>query len=535
MHACPRRLRPAQPGPTFRRGAILIVVMVVVAVLSLAAYTFSQLMLAEYEASQLYGRKIQARALAESGVAMVTEFLREPFDTQLQYGGHYDNELYMGQLVYDGGVPSERGRFTIISPRMDEEGRYAGLRYGLEDESARLNLQALLIADAQQENGGRELLMALPGMTESIADAIMDWIDADDEPREFGAESDYYQSLDPPYLARNGVPETVEELLLVKDVLPTLLFGPDANRNGMIDASELLLSSAGAVDETTGDMTRGWSAYLTLYSAEKNLNPDGEPRIDLNQEDMQTLHDQLSEKFDAGWADFIVAFRQNGPAQGNNNNSNQQEAQPATGGAAIDFSKPGKVSLSTVLDLIGVRTQIPPLAEDGEPVVLEAAFKDEPTEMAQYLPKLLDYAAVNTAELIPGRLNVNQAPRALLLGLPGMDEEKVSQIVSGRQLDPFQTTNDGRRHETWLLTEGIVTLAEMKLLLPLVSSRGDVYRTQVVGYFDEGGPPARIEAIIDSSRANPRLVFWRDISHLGRGYPLSTLGQTVTDGALPGP
>ncbi len=523
-HSWPRR-----PCHGLRPGAILLVVLIVTSVLSLAAYTFSQLMLAEYEASLLYGRKIQARALAESGLAMTTEFLRETHDVQLQYGGHYDNPRFSGQLVFDGGVPADRGRFTIIAPRMDEEGRYAGLRYGLEDESARLNLQALLIADAQQENGGRDLLMALPGMTESIADAILDWIDEDDEPREFGAESEYYQALAPPYLARNGAPETVEELLLVKDMTPGLLFGPDANRNGMIDASEAALSAAAVVDETAGDMTRGWSAYLTLYSAEKNVNPDGEPRIDLNQDDLQALHDALSEQFEGGWADFIVVYRQAGPASGNSN----EKGEPSTGGAAIDFTKKGSVKLNSVLDLIGVQTQLTP-AGDAEPITFAPVFPDDMVAMGQYLPKLLDYAAVNTAELIPGRLNVNQAPKALLLGLPGIDEDKVSRIISARQIDPFVAENEGRRHETWLLTEGIVELAEMKRMLPLISSRGDVYRAQIVGYYDEGGPPARIEAMIDGSRAKPRLVFWRDISHLGRGYSLSTLGQTVTEGTAPG-
>src|SRR5690606_29641431 len=178
-------------SPPARRAAVLLVVLVVSSVLSLAAYTYSQLMIAEYEAAELYGRRVQSRALAESGVAMLVEFLRETYDIQLQYGGHYDNPRFQGQLVYDGGVPADRGRFTIIAARIDEEGRYAGLRYGIEDESARLNLQALLVADAQQENGGRDLLMALPGMTESIADAILDWIDPDDEPREFGAETEY--------------------------------------------------------------------------------------------------------------------------------------------------------------------------------------------------------------------------------------------------------------------------------------------------------------------------------------------------------
>jgi len=515
-------LRTTQP----RRAAVLLVVLVVSSVLSLAAYTYSRMMIAEYEAAELHGRRVQARALAESGVAMVVEFLREPYDVQLQYGGHYDNPRFQGQLVYDGGVAADRGRFTIISSRIDEEGRYAGLRYGIEDESARINLQALLIADAQQENGGRELLMALPGMTESIADAILDWIDPDDEPREFGAEIEYYSGLDPPYQPRNGPPETVEELLLVKDVTPELLFGPDANRNGMIDASESVLMAGMVVDETGADMTRGWSAYFTLHSAEKNLNPDGEPKIDLNQSDLEQLHAQLSEVFEPAWADFIVAYRQNGPSMGNSNN--QQEAQKATGGLSLDFEKGGSVRLTTVLDLIGVRTSASVQGE-SEPVPLDVLFEDDIVAMAQYLPKLLDYAAVNANEVIPGRLNINQAPKALLLGLPGIDEEIVSQIISTREVDPFINSNEARRHETWLLTEGIVDVQQMKQLIPLISAGGNVYRAQIVGYFDEGGPSARIEAIIDSSRAEPRLVFWRDISHLGRGYSLDILGQTVVD------
>ena len=84
-----------------------------------------------------------------------------------------------------------------------------------------------------QETAGRDLLMALPGMTEETADAILDWLDEDEEPREYGAESDYYSSLSPPYAAKNGQLETVEELLLVRGVTPQLLFGADVNRNGI--------------------------------------------------------------------------------------------------------------------------------------------------------------------------------------------------------------------------------------------------------------------------------------------------------------
>jgi general secretion pathway protein K len=60
----------------------------------------------------------------------------------------------------------------------------------------------------------------------SIIEAIIDWIDEDDEPLGFGgAESSYYQGLDTPYEPRNGPMEFIEELLLVKGVTDELYFG----------------------------------------------------------------------------------------------------------------------------------------------------------------------------------------------------------------------------------------------------------------------------------------------------------------------
>jgi hypothetical protein len=57
-----------------------------------------------------------------------------------------------------------------------------------------------------------------------------------------------------------------------------------------------------------------------------------------------------------------------------------------------------------------------------------------------------------------------------------------------------------------------------------------VYRAQVVGYYQDGEASARAEVIVDATGDIPRVVFWRDISHLGRGYSVETLGAM----ALPG-
>ena len=64
----------------------------------------------------------------------------------------------------------------------------------------------------------------------------------------------------------------------------------------------------------------------------------------------------------------------------------------------------------------------------------------------------------------------------------------------------------------------------MKNLMPYICAGGGVYRAQVIGFYDKGGPYARFEAIIDATTQPPRVLFWRDLSHLGRGFALETLG-----------
>lgn len=56
-----------------------------------------------------------------------------------------------------------------------------------------------------------------------LVDAIEDWIDPDNVPIGFGgAESSYYESLDPPIAITNGEMATVSELSLVKGMTPEL-------------------------------------------------------------------------------------------------------------------------------------------------------------------------------------------------------------------------------------------------------------------------------------------------------------------------
>ena len=514
------------------RGLVLILVLIVIAMLALGGYAFTNLMLAHLDASKVTGRQAQSRGLVDSGVTAVQLFLALPEADQLDAGGLFDNATrFSGVVVIEDDKPEDRGCFSVMSPSMDSDGNVIGVRHGLEDESTKLNLNVLLILDQQLAGSGRTLLMALPGMTEDVADAILDWLDTDDTPREFGAEIETYSGMDPPYGTKNGSVDTVEELLLVRGVTPQLLFGADINRNGQLDQHEMNEELNGGAS-TDPAAFRGWSSYLTLYSVEWNINPEGQPKVYLNTADLNKLVEDLSAaNFPEEWVTFIVAYRQAGPTTGGATvlgaGGQEQGGQGApAGGAAgewgeLNMDLPAKTPIGSILDLVGARVEYTFQGAQGT-TTLESPFTE--IGIGADLPQLMDYLTVNPAQTIPGRININQCSRTVLLGIPGMTEEIADKIIAQRTVD--QTSSDpARRYETWLLAEGIVTLAEMKVLMPFICGAGRAYRGQVVGYFQGGQASSRAEVVFDATSPLPRVVSWKDLSHLGRGYSLETLGM----------
>ena len=536
------------------RGSALMIVLVVVMIVSLGAYTFSELMFTHNETATLSSQNIQAKWLVDAGIDVARVHLLQPHEQRMSAGGDFDNPtVFQAVNVITDPDPNMTGNFTLIAPNLDSDGYTAGFRFGLEDESSRLNLNALTLADKYATDGGREMLMALPGMTVDIADAIMDWIDDDDETREFGAEFDYYQSLGSPYEPNNGPFNTVEELLLVRGVMPELLFGADINRNGTIDSHEeparqrvqelVSMANTSTGDEVlnTGSLDRGWSAYLTLHSQENNLNINGEPRIDINSADLQTLHQDLSAVFDPAVANFIILYRQGYELV----DEPQTDGIPQPASAVeIDFLRESERNFTQVLDLVGKRLLYEPDLLDEEPIDILPAYPLD-ISLANTIDLLMDNASTSSNPTIPGRLNINQAPRLLLQGVPGLSDEMIDFIIQTRSIDPYQDQQNYYRHETWLLKQSGITfllggtpftLENMKALQPFICGGGSVFRAQIIGYYEGGTASARGEVVIDATTVTPRIRLWRDLSHLGRGYPLDVLGLHYAGGnqtALP--
>ncbi|MFV1968751.1 MAG: general secretion pathway protein GspK, partial [Pirellulaceae bacterium] len=500
-----------------RRGMALILVLIIVAMVSLAGFSFVATMYNEEKATRLRGDEIQANQLARSAVVMIRTVVTQPADALQNAGGIYDNpDWFRGVLVYEDKANQQRGRFSVIAPRFSK-GEPAGFRFGLENESAKLHLGALLAWDKQTPGTASESLAQLPGMTDSIADAVLDWIDTDGAARTFGAESDFYQTLDHPYAPRNATVECLEELLLIRGVSRQRLFGWDTNRNYYLDPDEA--ARAERADETASfesiESSVPWTSLLTVYSAERNVDPEGQPRIHLNDKDLSELHQRLRKAFGSPLADFVIAYRQHGPYQG------QLEANtpPET---VLDLSLRSRATFASPLDLVNARVRI--RGGSTRPVpVLASPLNDRNPGFDDKILELLDYVTVDPEPVVRGRINVNLALPQVLSAVPNMDPAAVRQIQVERESQSGRP-DPRRRHPVWLLLEGVVDLPRMKALMPYLTCGGGVYRAQVVGYFDGPGPTSRAEVVIDTTQQTARQLYWKDLRILGRGYSRETLG-----------
>lgn len=91
---------------------------------------------------------------------------------------------------------------------------------GLTDERAKLNLNDLANLADQKVRTTRiaklKRLFELVQVDPRLVEAVADWVDVDEAAEPNGAESSYYQSLQPPYRAANAPLQTLADLYLVK-------------------------------------------------------------------------------------------------------------------------------------------------------------------------------------------------------------------------------------------------------------------------------------------------------------------------------
>ena len=207
-----RRFRSA---PLNERGVALLIVLWIFIFLFVVAFNFSATVRDEGDAAHRFSEDTEGYYLAVAG------FQRGLYEYLMQAPAGATPQQNQQQQATPAG-------FFDGSWREDDLGSGVS-RVRLIDEGGKINL------NRADENMLRRIFTNL-GVEEPrrsiLIDSILDWIDPDDLHRPNGAENDYYLSLSPPYTARNGPFDTVEDLLWVRGVTSEIFFGSSPDDSG---------------------------------------------------------------------------------------------------------------------------------------------------------------------------------------------------------------------------------------------------------------------------------------------------------------
>jgi len=248
---------------TQRTGFVVVVVLGVIIMLTVLLFGFNHKSRANLRAVDDLRRSGQVLNCARAGLNIAIAAIKDTPDI------HEDKTL-SALLSGENNFPVGDGDCSVM---VAEENGKLNLNL-LKDENGRLNRtridQLLTLVDLLNRRCAGHAHIGY-----GLVPSIIDWTDTDEQVTclpfiqrgSFGAESDYYTGLAPPYKCKNKPLETVDEMLLIKGMTPQIF------------------------DRI--------SEYVTVCG-------DGKVNINCASE---TIIRSLSEKVDAALAEMIVARR----------------------------------------------------------------------------------------------------------------------------------------------------------------------------------------------------------------------------------
>lgn len=247
-----------------QHGVALLTILVMVALATILAATIAKRQSNSAENTGYLMRQNQSLLYAKSAEAFFAELLIQ------------DNES-------GKNIDHLQESWAKPMPAFPVEGGYVSGR--LVDESGKFNLNNLLKSDGSVDDSARrwfERLLQRVGLPAELSQAVIDWQDSDDEPTgAMGAESNYYQGLEPAYLTPNTRFHSIEELKLVRgfegknyDLIKNYISAlPEPTKVNINTAPALLLASIDPrVDVNTVDQElKAKQANLTYFSSLDDL------------------------------------------------------------------------------------------------------------------------------------------------------------------------------------------------------------------------------------------------------------------------
>lgn len=434
------------------QASILVGLLWCVAILSIVVIGVLHTATLDLRLGKNQGDRVQAHYLALAGIEKAKALLF------LEARGRKTTERNHQGDLYD--APSDfrevrlgRGSFSVI--RDGGTGGSESIIYGISDEESRLNVNH---ASAQE-------IARLPGLTESLAAAIVDYRDEDDNVSPGGAEAEDYAAQLPPSLPRNAPFRTVGELRSVLGIDLEIFQGEDVNQNGLLDPNENDGERSLPLDNRDGRLDSGWSGLVCVHSGVRNVSANGETRVNVQDADESTLAAVPGLSPDIARA--IVQSR-------------------------------GENRIESLVDLLNVRPG-GGRGRGGGPQSLDLSGGSPGGSVISedLLLNVADKLTVRSESTLQGVVNINTAGVDVLTCLPGMTPELASAVVNHRSTSGFFDNIAG------LLRVPGLSREVFKQLEPRITARSETFRILSEGRVASSGARKRVEVTI---RVGPSFI-----------------------------
>jgi DNA uptake protein ComE-like DNA-binding protein len=438
-------------------GLVLVLILWVIVISTILMVGLTQRIKLDQQINSAQADQITARWLARSGVYQAVSLLRMDHNsTDSESDSWYNN----GELFNKVSLPG--GDFTVLADRFQQDSSPV---YGVVDENSKLNLNTATA----------EALVALPGMTRVYADAIIDWRSRYAKPTPVSDGSTNPATTGNSPVAMTGRFETLRQLAQIPELPQNLVWGEDANFNGILENNENDGDDLPPPDNQNGILDRGILAYLTVYSYEWNRDGAGQPRININTTSQSVLEAELGLPTENSL--WIVQNR--------------------------------KTPFRTIADILAETNPESPPAQ--APAANPPAGKSQPTKLQ---PRPLDLATfrrvadrltISNQTVIPGRININTADSAVLQTLPGITQPLAQQIVTRRRNLP-----EGFHTIAEVLTIPDVTVPIFKKFASFITVRSTVFTIHSFGCCRRSDIRYAVEAVVDRSDTDVIVLYWKE-------------------------
>lgn len=199
-----------------KEGSVLVLVLIVLSSMTILSVGLAYRTQIEMRLAHANAQRTQAYYLALGGIERI----------KVLFGEEEPSPLTIARICRFTGTAREEGLFEQLRDLGLNEGEL--LTYSLHDEQGYLNLNKSDPASWTK----------IGCMNDDRSSAILDWIDEDNAAGPGGAETNFYERLDFPYVSKDAPFVALKELLFLKGVTHDIYLGEDLNRNSFLDENE---------------------------------------------------------------------------------------------------------------------------------------------------------------------------------------------------------------------------------------------------------------------------------------------------------